>query len=230
LLTSDAREPAWWAAGLIVVLGVLLVSRALVGIIVPGVAATENPPGQTRLALALGPAIIAYSMWIAAQLLTARMAESAEPSTFARWFATPTVRTLRRIAAVTVLSIFIVGMFSATNSFAWAFGTGRAYDNALHLKEKPEVVLDVHERLHDLPPGITETILGQGANEGFRYRYRGLRLLVASGGKLFLIPEPWTRAGRTIIVPYDSDVRIQLIPAQAIYEAPPQDAAVRPAS
>ena len=219
LLISGAREPAWWVAGLMGVAGLLLIGRAVVGIAIPGVAAAENPPGQTRLALALGPVVVAYSLWIAMRLLIARTSESAEPSTLTRWSATPMVRMLRRISAAAVLSIFVVGMFSATNSFAWAFGTGRAYDNALHLKDKPEVIVDVRQRLQALPLGVTEISLGQADGENFRYRYRGLRLLIASGGKLFLIPEPWTRAGRTIILPYDNDVRIQLIPAPTIYES-----------
>lgn len=220
LLVSETRELAWWAAGLIAVMGFLLVGRAMVGIVVPGVADTEDPPGQTRLALALGPTLVAYSMWIAVKLLIAWRPGSTGSSTFTRWFATPAVRMLRRAGTVTVLSVFVVGMFSATHSVAWTFGTGRAYENALHLKERPEVILDVREQLQSLPRGVTEISLSQATGEGFRYRYRGLRLLVAAGGKLFLIPEPWTRAGRTIIVPYDSTVRIQLIPAPTTYEAP----------
>lgn len=219
LLVSGARQLAGWLAGLSAVVGLLLVGRGLVGIAVPAVAGAESPPGQTRLALALGPVFIAYGLWVATRLAMGRVAELPDSSRIASWCRTPTARLLRRTGVAAVLSIFIIGMFSATNSFAWAFGTGRAYQNALHLEERPEVVLELRERLSMLPRGVVETRLDPGSGAGFRYRYRGLRLLVAAGGKLFLIPAPWTRAGRTIIVPYDNDVRIQLIPAGKIYDS-----------
>ncbi|MGH3912062.1 MAG: hypothetical protein ACRDTC_01420 [Pseudonocardiaceae bacterium] len=220
LLTSDARELTWSVAGLVAVVGLLLVGRALVGILVPAVVDTETPPGQTPLALALGPVFLAYGMWIAVRLWSARESESTGSNMFIRWYATPTARALRRIGVVSVLGIFIVGLFWAFNSFALIFGAGRAYQDALIFREKPEVVLDVRERLQDVPPGVIEIDLGQAGGEDFRYRYRNLRLLIESGGRLFLIPEHWTRTGRTIVMPYDSNIRIQLIPAPTMYEKP----------
>ena len=98
------------------------------------------------------------------------------------------------------------------------FGAGRAYQDGLVFKEKPDVVLDVRERLQAVPPGVTEINIGRDNDTGFRYRYRNLRLLIESGGRLFLIPAHWTREGRTIVLPYDSNVRIQLVPAPTIYE------------
>ena len=220
LLTSGARELTWSMAGLIAVAGFLLVGRALVGILVPAVLDSETPPGKTPLALAFGPVLITYSMWIAGRLRMARASEPAKSSTFTRWYNMRSVRTLRRAGVVSVLGIFIVGVFWASHSFAFVFGAGRGYQDALHLRDRPEVVLDMRERLQTLPPGIVEINLGQGSDEGFRYRYRHLRLLIESGGRLFLIPEPWRRDGSTIIVPYDNNVRIQLIPAPTTYETP----------
>ena len=39
-----------------------------------------------------------------------------------------------------------------------------------------------------------------------------MRLLVASGGRLFLVPERWTADSCTIVVTYDGDVGVQLVP------------------
>ena len=220
LLASEARELTSPGAGLVAVVGFLLIGRAVVGILVPGVVDTETPPGQTPLALAIGPILVGYSIWIAVRLRMARESESVGPGVFTRWYATPTVRILRRAGVVSVLGIFIVGLFWASNSFALVFGAGRAYQDAQVLKKKPEVVLELRERLQDVPPGVTEINLGRASDEDFRYRYRNLRLLIESGGRLFLIPAHWTREGRTIIVPYDSSVRIQLIPAPTMYEPP----------
>lgn len=218
LLTSGSRELTWSVVGLLAVVGFLLIGRALIGILVPGVVDTETPTGQTPLALALGPVLVAYSMWIAVRLRMAQESESAGSRMFTRWYATSTAQMLRRSGMISVLGIVIVGLFWASNSFALVFGAGRAYQDALVFKEKPEVVLDVRERLQAVPPGVTEINLGQDSDADFRYRYRNLRLLIESGGRLFLIPAHWTREGQTIIVPYDSNVRIKLIPAPTIYE------------
>jgi hypothetical protein len=217
LLISGRHGAAWVVAGLTAVVALLLLGRAVLGVVIPAVAAADNPPGETRLLLGLAPAVLAYSAWLASHLIHEH---NGHVSTFTRWVATPTVRLLRRVGVATVLAIFVVGLFAATQSLAAAFGTGRAYDNALHLGDRPEVILDVRERLQGLPAGVTETRLDVTGKEGFRYRYHGLRLLVESGGRLFLVPTPWTRTGRTIIVPFDSEVRIQLVPAPVTY-APP---------
>lgn len=217
LLTSGSRGLVWPMAGLVAVAGFLLTGRALVGILVPGVVDTENPTGQTPLALALGPVLVAYSIWMAVRLQMAQESDSDGSRKFTFWYATPTARILRRSAVISTLGIVVVALFWASNSFALVFGAGRAYQDALVFKEKPEVVLDMRERLTTVPAGVTEINLGRDNGNGFRYRYRNLRLLIESGGRLFLIPGHWTREGRTIIVPYDSSVRIQLIPAPTGY-------------
>jgi hypothetical protein len=49
-------------------------------------------------------------------------------------------------------------------------------------------------------------------NGGFRYRYEGLRLLLTSDGRLYLVPQQWSEDSRTTVVTYDENVRVQLIP------------------
>jgi hypothetical protein len=63
-----------------------------------------------------------------------------------------------------------------------------------------------------LPSQVTETALPAGEGAEFRYRYRGMRLLIEAGGRLFLVPATWTAQGRTVIVPYDEHVRLQVVP------------------
>jgi hypothetical protein len=51
----------------------------------------------------------------------------------------------------------------------------------------------------------------------FRYRYRHLRLLLASSGRLFLVPLIWkptdtSAAISTFVIPYDGNIRLQLLP------------------
>ncbi|MEU6256358.1 hypothetical protein [Streptomyces sp. NPDC047043] len=62
---------------------------------------------------------------------------------------------------------------------------------------------------------MTATRLGTAgeSTREYRYRYRCFRLLLASGGRLFLVTPQW-RLGRdqTIVLPYEDDIRVQLMP------------------
>jgi hypothetical protein len=198
-----------------VLLGILLIGRALVGILVSRVYDTEFP-GTTPLALAIGPAAAAYGIWICTRRARARVDETGERtrSAFVTWYDGAAMKGLRRSGQVCAAGLVVAGLFWAVHEFAWAFGADRAYDDAVKLPEQPEVVLDTGERLTDLPAKVTESSLSPTQEAAFRYRYRGLRLLVASGGRLFLVPQRWTEQGRTLVVPYNGEVRIQLIPTQ----------------
>jgi hypothetical protein len=221
LLASAAQDSTKFLVALAAVLGgLLLVGRALVGMLVAGVVDTEVP-GTTPLALACGPIMIAYGAWIAGQVAGNRTAVVDGPSDgrldrFARWYAAGKASRLRRGALACVVALAVTGLFWAAHQFAWAYGAGRAYDDALKLPERPGVILASKEQLGDLPPGVTETVAtGAGSvakDATFRYRYHGLRLLLASGGRLFLVPENWTTQSRTLVIPYDANVRIQLTP------------------
>jgi hypothetical protein len=195
-------------AGLV---GLLLTTRALIGILVVRVAREERP-GTTALALAIGPFLIAYASWIAGRAGLGNRAGTPARGRFATWYGTGQVTRLRRAGAFAVAGLVLAGLFWAANSFAASFGTGRAVDDATALPRRPEVVLDTKERLVDPPEGVTETPLPVHDGQTFRYRYRGLRLLLATGERLFLVPEYWTDQGRTLVVPNDSQLRLQLVP------------------
>jgi hypothetical protein len=191
--------------------GLLLTARAVVGIVVVRVAREERP-GATALALAIGPFLIAYACWIAGRAALGDRAGGPARDRFAAWYGTAQVTRLRRAGAFAVAGLVVAGLFWAANSFAAGFGTGRAVDDATALPRRPEVVLDTKERLIDPPEGVTETALPAHEGQTFRYRYRGLRLLLATGGRLFLVPERWTDQGRTLVVPNDAQLRLQLVP------------------
>jgi hypothetical protein len=195
-----------------ILLGILLIGRGLVGILVSRVYENEEPPGTTELALAIGPATAAYGIWICVRRVRRVAAGGRTPSAFLTWYDSTVMMGLRRSGQICAGGLVVAGLFWAVHTFAWAFGEDRAYRFALDLPEQPEVVLDTGERLTDVPAKVTESPLPATQEAAYRYRYRGLRLLLASGGRLFLVPQPWTRQGRTLVVPYDGDVRIQLIP------------------
>jgi hypothetical protein len=81
----------------------------------------------------------------------------------------------------------------------------------------------VRNQLHDLPravvystndlglhaDGVTTEALA-GSHAAYHYRYAGLRLLVFSGGKYFLLPDGWhTPADVAIVLPDSSEVRVE---------------------
>lgn len=91
-------------------------------------------------------------------------------------------------------------------------GLSRSYEEAADATSAYRVVLDTREPLTDLPEGVTETRLSTHPERAFQYRYYGFRLVLESGGRLFLVPEYWTREARTLVIPYNESVRIQVIP------------------
>ena len=193
--------------------GILLIGRALLGIFNSGVYDREVP-GTTPLALTLGSVAMAYGVWICARRARRVAADRAEHGGLIAWYDGATMAGLRRAGQICVGGLAIAGLFWSVHEFAWASGSARAYRDAVKLPKKPEVMLDTRERLTDISAvsaWVEESPLSpkEGA---FRYRYTGLRLLLSSGGNLFLVPERWTTSGRTLVVPYDDSVRIQLIP------------------
>jgi hypothetical protein len=203
LLTKSGRGRAGRVVGAVaIVAGLALLARALVGIFVPDLARREVP-GTTALALASGPTLVAYGFWT-----TAYVSRRANRR-FALWYTLPTVARLRRLGVAAVVGLAVAGLFWAANSFAWAFGAGRGYDDAVALPRRPEVILNTTQRLTDLPAGVTETTL---AGDPSVYHYRGFRLLLSSGGRLFLVPERWTAASYTTVVPAEDALSVQLVP------------------
>lgn len=182
--------------------GVLLLARGVIGLLVAEVSQTEKPL-TSPLALAFGPVLIRYAGWAAGTVL-ARGGNG--------WLQHPDLARLRRFVTTTVAGLVLVALFWAANGFASSFGQGRAFQDALDLPASPEVVLDTRQQLIDLPDGIIESPLPAEGDDAFRYRYRGLRLLLAAGDRLFLTPEHWTADSRTLVVPYDDQIRLQLDP------------------
>jgi hypothetical protein len=98
------------------------------------------------------------------------------------------------------------------NSYAAAYGRAEAKRVASSLSELPMVVVDSKDELSIDYPGITRLTL---PGEPARLRYDGLRLLLASDQKYFLIPDQWTRDTGAVLVLADTDsIRIQLLATQ----------------
>jgi hypothetical protein len=110
-------------------------------------------------------------------------------------------------AVVLAMVAVAVCVFWATATLAGWTGLGAAQRTARNLDKLPAVVMDTKERLYlgtTPDSGVTETTVGGAAvaDEGqvFKYRYRGLRLLIQSGDRMFLVPEHWTPSNSTLLV------------------------------
>jgi hypothetical protein len=114
----------------------------------------------------------------------------------------------RRGAVAFALLAVATCLFWATATLAEWTGLGAGQRTARHLDSLPAVVLDSTERLY-LTDGLTEeTRLDTEEGQDFRYRYRGLRLLIQAGDRMFLVPDRWSPGNSTLLVDLD-DVRVR---------------------
>ncbi|MEU7524963.1 hypothetical protein AB0A74_04455 [Saccharothrix sp. NPDC042600] len=188
-----------WArpvGAVLVAVGAVAFGRAVVGVLFPSVSRHETP-GLTAVCLGLGLPLVAYGLWVYRGAPPARR------------------RTPSEVLLLTALTgMVVLGLFWATNIFAGGYGRGRAVQDARELHDRPVVVLDLAQPLY-LPenlPGVHQFALPAQEGNPFRVRCQGLRLLTEAGGRLFLVPERWEGGARTVVVPYDSEVRVQFLP------------------
>lgn len=154
-------------------------------------------PLVTPALLGAGTAVLIYLLWTPTAPPWLR--RSADDR--ARW-----VR-----PAVTGLALVVVAtcLFWATATLAEWTGRGNAKQTARHLDELPAVILDTPERLYLTDGIVEETALPAGDEEGFRFRYRGLRLLIQGESQMFLVPDRWSPSNSTLVIPSDGTVRVQ---------------------
>lgn len=113
-------------------------------------------------------------------------------------------------AVVAMALVFTTGVFWSTATLAEASGRGLARDLAQHVDRLPGVILDTTERLYLTSPGIEETVLPQVDGQTFRFRYRGLRLLIQGPERLLLVPGTWSASNSTVVIPMDdASMRLQ---------------------
>ncbi len=153
-------------------------------------------PLVTPLLLAAGSAAVLYAIRL-----------PAAPSFLQR--ADDESRGLRR-GVLAFAMVAIVGcLFWVTATVAEWTGLGNGMRTARHLDRLAPVILDTRERLFLTDGIVREKALPVGEGDEFRYRYRGLRLLVQGDGAMFLVPEQWSPSDSTVMVRLDSSVRVQ---------------------
>ena len=114
----------------------------------------------------------------------------------------------RRGSVVLALLGVATCLFWATATLAQWTGLGAAQRTARNLDELPAVVLDTKESLYLNDGVVEESILPTREGQEFAFRYRGFRLLIQAGDRMFLVPAVWTDSNSTVLVPLD-DVRVR---------------------
>jgi hypothetical protein len=171
------------AAGLTAALGVLVLATL----------DREAAPLVLPLILAAATQVAAYGGWLARAASGTAGARAAQPWQHA----------LRKLL---VGSLITLALFWELSNYAGVVGRGYAQDIARSLPNLPRATAFSSEPLGIDAPGVHEERL-EAAN---RYRTYGLRLLVRSGGRLFLLHDGWNPyAGTVIVLPDNDKVRWQ---------------------
>ena len=163
-------------------------------------------PGRGDLVVPLvvagGAAVAAYG---------SRFGDGAGPSGLTGGATASSQRALR---AVLVGGIVTLALFWELSSYAGVVGRGYAERLARTAGGLPQVTVSSPDPLGVLAPGVTEeavSVPGPAGSHAVRYRTSGLRLLVNSGGRVFLLTEGWRPGqGAVIVLPDNDTLRWQL--------------------
>ncbi|CAN7369580.1 hypothetical protein [Arthrobacter sp. LjRoot14] len=99
-------------------------------------------------------------------------------------------------------------LFWGTSDYAQALGRGLAVSYEQRSALLPTAVVYSKDRLGISAPNVTEQ--SSGTAEHPVYQYSGLRLLVVSGGRIFLLNEGWTlRSGKVVVLRDDPGMRVE---------------------
>jgi uncharacterized membrane protein YidH (DUF202 family) len=151
----------------------------------------------TPLLIGTGSAVLAYIFWMPQAPEWLRRSHDERAS-----WVRPTVTALALVVVATC-------MFWATATLAEWTGRGNAKQTARQLDDLPAVILDTKERLFLTDGIVEESVLPGSSPDGFRFRYRGLRLLIQGEDHMFLVPNQWSSSNSTLAVQIDGGGRVQ---------------------
>lgn len=148
------------------------------------------------LALAAGTTLAAYGGWLARAAGDSHSSPPAAP---------PWQGALHKLL---VGSVITLALFWELSDYAGVVGRGYAQEIERLVPRLPRATAFSQSPLGIEAPGVREEAIGTG--ETVSYRTRGLRFLVHSGGRLFLVHDGWTpEGGAVIVLPDNEEVRWQ---------------------
>jgi hypothetical protein len=119
-----------------------------------------------------------------------------------------------------VAVVLVLLAFWSVSGFATYRGVARAHAVAADLSAVPGVRVFSTEELRLSGSGVQTAELAP-AGATYRWCYSGLRLLIRSGGRHFLLPEDWQRGRDPVIVLAEGNgVRVEYLPTRAASSCP----------
>lgn len=116
---------------------------------------------------------------------------------------------------VIVALLVVLSLFWGMTLYAGELGRSRAQALESNLAARPGVKVYSKQSLALRHPAIVETRLNVPDSE-YRFEYSGMRLLVHSAGKYFLMPEDWTHeSGTTFVLEDSSNIRVEFTPGKS---------------
>jgi hypothetical protein len=119
-------------------------------------------------------------------------------------------RRISTTALVLVACLVVLSAFWTASAYARALGLGRAKALERSLSTQPGVRIFSKKRLRIKAKGVIETSIDRDA--AYPYKYAGLRLLIRSGGKYFVVPDSWSQDRVAIVLPDNDDIRVEFTP------------------
>lgn len=148
------------------------------------------------LVVAGGTVVAAYGAWLRATASDAP-ATPAQPA----WH--------HALRMLLVGGVVTAALFWAVSDFATIVGRGYALQVQEHVPTMPQVSAFSSTPLGLEAPGVVETLITE-AGQVEHYRTTGLRLLVSSGGRMFLLYDGWkVGEGPVIVLPDNEQIRWQ---------------------
>jgi hypothetical protein len=116
---------------------------------------------------------------------------------------------LSSASVMLVVVIVFLSLFWTTKDLAQALGRGQAVRLESAIDTLPGVVVYSQSDLGIEAPGVVSEN-SPGGEATFNHRYEGLRLLVRSDDKYFLVPDDWSHDdGVTLVLPDDDSLRVE---------------------
>jgi hypothetical protein len=192
-----------WVGAVLLVLGLVAVFRPL----------PFHPHFLIRsLSFGVGMVLIAYGIYLANVVRST--SDGGGRRTDERGVSPSEWSWLSAASVVLVVVVLLLSVFWTTKDLAQALGRDHARDLENSLGARPAALVYSERRLHIDASGVKETQLA-GQN-GYRFHYTGLRLLVRSNGKYFLIPDRWSaREGVIVVLPDNDTLRLEFSPGHA---------------
>jgi hypothetical protein len=117
-----------------------------------------------------------------------------------------------------VIAFALVGvsLFAAATDYAAQVGQSRARHYASLLSTQPNVVVYSERSLSLSAPGVSQ-VRCREPRTAYGYRYDGLTLMLAAGGKYLLLPRRWSPAqGVAVLVDQSDSLRLEFRPSSGV--------------